>query len=72
LYQNFTKVCLEHLGENSYFLNAITQGLLFLTRPFVLKREELTHFLQGLRIYTNNKVNARYIDQTDFSDAEFK
>jgi len=28
--------------------------------------------LQGLRTYTNNKVNARYTDETDFSDVVFK
>jgi len=28
--------------------------------------------LQGLRIYTNNKVNAKYSDETNFSDVEFK
>ncbi|XP_071581746.1 uncharacterized protein [Temnothorax nylanderi] len=68
----FTKTCIHHLDENDQVLNAFIDGLQSFNRPYILRGEELLHFLQGLRACANKHINAKYNNETDFSDDEFK
>lgn len=64
-----TRSCAVHLDDSGCFVQSLLLGLRFVNRPFVIKGEELSAFLQGLRTAAQTP---RIIDIETITEADFK
>lgn len=68
----FVKTCPSHLDDKGNIENSYLNSLRYINRSYILKGEELSVFLQGLRSNTLNNCSKNFADENSFTEEEFK